>query len=448
MSIFICSKCDAQYPKWQGRCQECQSWGTVKETADFKKTSVRKQTPALGSEDLQSLGDVSPLQSVRISSGLSEIDKVLGGGLVLGSLILLGGQPGIGKSTLVLQTAASLVKNDRTVFYFSGEESKEQIKLRADRLQLDLEKLKISLTTNLDVIISTLIKYKPALAVIDSIQTVWTSEAEGTAGGTAQVRASTTKLLETAKQHGITILIIGHVTKDGSVAGPKTLEHLVDAVLYLEGERLESVRLARVVKNRFGPSGEVGVLAMTARGLEGIKNSGRVFLGSGNPSAGSSVGAIIDGSRVFLTDVDVLLEKSLGQYPKRTVIGFDSNKLQVLLAILHRHAKLNLGLFDVYVHLPGGLKSSSPSLDLAICFALASSKLDRPLSEKTLAVAEVGLNGNLRPVSGQAKIVQEAAALGFKKIIIAQGEKKIVSQKISVQEFATITAAVKGAFGT
>jgi len=435
--IFICSKCDAQYPKWQGRCHECQAWGTIKEGAEAKGRKVAK-SPALAEQDLVNLGEVLPTAADRISSGLPEIDKVLGGGLVKGSLVLLGGQPGIGKSTLVLQIANSLASQGQTVFYFSGEESKEQVKLRADRLKLKLDELRISLETNLDVIISTLIKYKPSLAIIDSIQTVWTNEAEGTAGGVSQVRACTTKLLETAKQQGVTVVIIGHVTKDGTVAGPKTLEHLVDAVMYLEGERLESIRLARVVKNRFGPSGEVGVLSMTVRGLEMVKDSGKVFLSHNKPSIGTSVGAILEGSRVFLTDIDVLLEKSLSPYPKRTVIGFDTTKLQVLLAVLHKHAKLNLSSFDVYVHLPGGLKTSNPSLDLAICLALASAKLDKPLKEKILFLAEISLNGSLRPVVGQAKIIQEAANLGFAKVIIVKGQKKIVSRKIAVEEYSEI----------
>lgn len=442
--IFVCSKCDAQYPKWQGRCTECGSWGTISEEVDTKlrsKNNINKL--ALSEKKLVSLSQVSSSAQNRLTLGLSEIDKVLGGGLVSGSLVLLGGQPGIGKSTLVLQIADSLASMKRTVFYFSGEESAEQIKLRAERLGLKLSTMKISLESNLDVIISTLVKHKPFLVVIDSIQTVWTAEADGTAGGVSQVRAATTKLLETAKKYGITIIIIGHVTKDGSVAGPKTLEHLVDTVLYLEGERLESIRLIRVVKNRFGPSGEVGVLVMGSRGLEPVKNSGKIFLSSRQPSPGSSIGAVLEGSRVFLTSVDALLEKSTNPYPKRTVIGFDNTRLQVLLAILNKHAGINLSGFDVYVHLPGGLKTSNPSLDLAVCLALVSAKSGKALNSDTLFVGEVSLNGSLRPVLGQAKIIQEAANLGLARVLIPKGQKKIISRKVKIEEYSDIKNVVR-----
>ena len=442
--VFTCSKCDAQYPKWQGRCQECGSWGTISQsTKTNTKTKSNSEQPALTEEDLLDLSAVISSAKKRISVGLAEADKVLGGGLVAGSLVLLGGHPGIGKSTLVLQIANSLASLQQTVFYFSGEESAEQIKLRADRLGLKLLQMKISIETNLDVIISTLVKYRPFLVIIDSIQTVWTTEAEGAAGGISQVRAATTKLLEVAKKQGITIIIVGHVTKDGSVAGPKILEHLVDTVLYLEGERLESVRLLRVVKNRFGPSGEVGVLAMGKKGLQSIKNSGKVFLSGRQPSPGSSIGAVLEGSRVFLTDVEALLEKSASPYPKRTVIGFDNTRLQVLLAILNKHAGIKLSSYDVYVHLPGGLKSSSPSLDLAVCLALASVKFNKVLPPDALFVGEVGLNGILRPVLGQAKIIQEAINLGFKRVAVPRGKSKVVSRKVKIEEFNDIKEIVK-----
>lgn len=444
MALFICTKCETQYPKWQGRCSECQAWSTIKESiAQPERSKATGKIPGLGKEELQDLSQVKSEQIARFSSQIREVDQVLGGGLVPGSLVLVGGQPGIGKSTLVLQLASSLISNKQAVFYFSGEESAQQLKLRADRLKLSMTGLIVSNTTNVDVIISTLREHKPQLAIIDSIQTMWTEDAEGSAGGIAQVRTCATKLLEVAKQSGITILIIGHVTKDGAVAGPKTLEHLVDTVLYLEGERLESIRLLRAIKNRFGPSGEVGVLAMTQSGLQPIQDSSRLFLSASQQLVGTSLGALVDGSRIFMTDLNALVEKTQSPYPRRTVIGFDTNRLQVLLAILHRYTGLNLSAYDVYVHLPGGLKSVSPSLDLAVCLALTSAKRDKPLSDSTVLVGEVGLNGNLRSVTGQAKILQEAIGLGFKKIILPQGTKKLTSSKIEIIELNSINEVVQ-----
>lgn len=444
MSLFICSKCDAQFPKWQGRCPECQSWGTIKESVGLKQKNQPGQgAKPLPADELIDLAQVGAVSVQRFPTGLTEVDRVLGGGLVAGSLVLLGGQPGIGKSTLVLQIANSLLQDGRTVFYFSGEESPGQLKLRAERLKLPLANLLASTATNIDAIAATIVQQQPQLVIIDSIQTVWTDDAEGTAGGVSQVRAATAKLLAAAKREQLTIIIIGHVTKEGVVAGPKTLEHLVDTVLYLEGERLESVRLLRVVKNRFGPSGEVGVLQLAAAGLVPVSSSGRVFLSAAGKDAGSSIGALVDGNRVFLTNVDALVEKTQSPYPRRTVIGYDANRLQVLLAILHRQAKLNFSTADVYIHLPGGLKSSDPSLDLAVCLSLASAKKEQALPANTLFCGEVSLNGRLRPVRSQAKIIQEAASLGFQRIVLPAGEKKLTSQKIAIKEFSYLSEVVQ-----
>ncbi len=436
--MFSCTNCDAQYPKWQGRCNECGKWGTVIESQQIKATIDVTGHKSLDPSSIVEIKSVDYSKSYRFSSGLSEIDGVLGGGFVEGSLVLLGGQPGVGKSTLLLQVIDDLIKTKKSIMYVAGEESPEQIKHRAERLSLSIGDMKCITATNLDLIIGTVIKDKPSVLVIDSIQTIWTEMAEGSAGGVAQVRATTTKLLDIAKTYNITIIIVGHVTKDGAVAGPKTLEHLVDVVLYLEGERLEQTRILRSVKNRFGSSGEVGVLSMTKNGLEAVKSSATIFMKSEKNIPGTVIGAFIDGSQVFFTDVQVLIEKSVSAYPRRVVSGYDVSRLQILLAIIHKHIGVNLTGFDIYLQLSSNIKKGNSSLDASICVAILSAFYDKSVSAGGVVVGEVGLNGLLRNTSGLIKIIREATKVGFQEVIVPKSTKSLTSKTIKVSQIEYI----------
>lgn len=436
--MFSCTNCDAQYPKWQGRCNECGKWGTVIESQQTKATIGIAGYKSLDPASIVEIKSVDYSKSYRFSSGLSEMDNVLGGGFVEGSLALLGGQPGVGKSTLLLQVIDNLIKTKKSIMYVAGEESPEQIKHRAERLSLSIGDMKCITATNLDLIIGTVIKDKPNVLVVDSIQTIWTENAEGSAGGVAQVRATTTKLLDIAKTYNITIIIVGHVTKDGAVAGPKTLEHLVDVVLYLEGDRLEQTRLLRSVKNRFGPSGEVGVLSMTKNGLEAVKSSATIFMKSEKNIPGTVIGAFVDGSQVFFTDVQVLIEKSVSAYPRRVVSGYDVSRLQILLAVIHKHIGVNLTGFDIYLQLSSNIKKGNSSLDASICVAILSSFYDKPVSAECVVVGEVGLNGLLRNTNSLIKIIREATKVGFQEIIVPKSTKSLTSKAIKVSQIEYI----------
>lgn len=444
MAQFFCSKCDAQYVKWQGRCSECDGWGTIVQPEPVTTAGQSRITakPA----ELQPLSAVTQDQVERFAVGIKGVDRVFGGGLVAGSLVLLGGEPGIGKSTILLQFAESSLMAGMDVAYFSGEESVSQIKTRAERLGMKLGALQTATVTNCDTICARLAQDKPAVAIVDSIQTMWTSAADGVAGGIAQVRACTAQLLEQAKKHTITIIIVGHVTKEGQVAGPKTLEHLVDVVVQLEGERLDAVRLLRAVKNRFGPAGELAVLTMTKQGLQPIQDAAQVFLSKHISAPGLAVGAAVDGLRVFLVDVQALVAKTASSYPKRVATGFDTSRLNMLLAILQSQIGITFHEHDVYVSLPGGLKSKDPNLDVAICCALVSARVKLPLPEKTVLVGEVGLSGNLRAGGRYDTISREAASLGFTNIIIPELSKVLTSSKIHIAHCATLAQVVQKFF--
>ncbi len=413
--MFVCTKCDAQYPKWQGRCSECGAWATVEESVK-QIAEPGKSTQPQSAAQITTLKDVSNISAQRMSTGIAEYDMVLGGGLVTGSLVLLGGEPGVGKSTLLLQVARELLKTNQHVMYVCGEESPEQIKLRTTRLGFSLEQLQCITATHIEQVIATIVATKPELVIVDSIQTVWTDAAEGVAGGIAQIRACTARLLATAKEHGITIIVVGHVTKEGVVAGPRTLEHAVDVVVYVEGDRHEQMRIIRAYKNRFGPVGDIAVMELTGKGFKPVPDPGVLFLSHKRDIPGTATGAVHEGSRVFFVDVQALVEKSTAHYPKRTVTGYDSNRLQVLLAVLHKHARINLSQHDVFVQLPGGLKTTDPNLDLAVCLALASAYTDISISPSYVAVAEIGLNGYVRPAKHQQVIAREAVQQGFSRI--------------------------------
>lgn len=412
-TIYICSKCDSQALKWSGRCLECGAWGTLVKSHDTKSNSQKIVEHATA--ELTDFKDVKAQDFERIKTNISELDQVLGGGIVKGSLILLGGEPGIGKSTIILQIASNISQN---LVYVSGEESKEQVKLRIDRLQTTTDHLKFLAQTNIDTICSTLKKNKPSVAVIDSIQTMYTADIDSEAGNISQVRACTVKLLEVAKQNNVAIIIVGHVTKDGAVAGPKTLEHLVDCVLYLEGDKFHHYRLLRGIKNRFGSTNEVGVFDMTQKGLIEVANPSASLLEQKQDNvSGSIVTCFIEGTRPFLTEIQALVTTTVFGYPQRKTAGFDLNRLQLLVAVLTKRANLNLTNQDVHLNIVGGFKIQEPAVDLAVALAIASAYKNITIKENTAVFGEIGLGGEIRPINFIDKRIKEAQKLGYNKII-------------------------------
>ncbi len=419
-AIYECSHCGAQYHKWAGRCLECGQWGTIPQEP-ISSAPTKAGIPS-ATEIKKQAGKTTPLSSVKPSdtprraTGLGELDRVLGGGIVPGSLILLGGEPGIGKSTLALQLTSLL----SPALYISGEESAEQIKLRAERITPNSGQILVLSETDVDTITATIVAEKPAIAIVDSIQTISSSDLPGETGNPTQVRAAATKLLNVAKTYNIAIVIIGHVTKEGTVAGPRTLEHLVDTVLYLEGERHHSYRLLRTVKNRFGATDEVGIFEMRESGLTEIKNPAGVFIADrGESVPGSILTCLLEGTRPMLIEVQALVNKTVFGYPVRKASGFDLNRLHVLTAVLEKNAGLQLGQYDIYVNIVGGVRASEPGADLAVCLAIASSFKDKALGNDLVVFGEVGLGGEVRQISSSDKRIREAASLGMKRVITA-----------------------------
>lgn len=437
-TAFSCSHCGAQYQRWVGRCLECGKWGTIekeqitvgKEQADINDFSPTK---------LSGLADIKNENTVRTKTDIGELDRVLGGGLVPGSLILLGGEPGIGKSTLALQLSSFL----SPTLYLSGEESAEQIKMRTDRLKLSAPNLKIGNESNIETIIATIKKERPRLTVVDSIQTIFSVDSEGEAGNLSQVRACTVKLMELAKAEKLTIVLIGQVTKEGTVAGPKTLEHLVDTVLYLEGDRFHQFRILRAAKNRFGSTDEVGVFSMEENGLQEVKNPSAAFLGDRAQDApGNVVACLMEGTRPILCEVQALVNKTAFGYPVRKTNGFDINRLHMLIAVLERRAGLNLSQYDIHLNIVGGLSADEPAADLAAAMAIASAYKDKSLGSDMAAFGEIGLSGEVRPVSFTEKRLKECAQLGLKRALTNLGKKnsadKIALKVIDIKNISDI----------
>lgn len=426
--IYVCTKCGAEFLTWQGKCTNCGEWNSL---VAEQRGGRRKQNTSFAPAATEKLVSVLGAERGRISTGMSEFDRVLGGGIVSGSLILLGGEPGIGKSTLVLQVAANLAQKKK-VLYVSGEESASQIKLRAERLTLAVDTLDFLAERNIDIIIATIEKLEPQLVIVDSIQMVYSEDLPTEAGGITQVRFSAQKLLESAKKNDIPILLIGHVTKEGNVAGPRTLEHLVDAVLYLEGERYQTIRILRGAKNRFGTTDEAGVFEMTSEGLIGVSNPSQIFLEehkAGLP--GSCITATIEGMRVFLVEVQALTSPTIFGYPKRTASGVDLRRLELIIAVLGKRGGLRLGNQDIYVSVAGGFKIWEPAIDLAIALSIFSAFSGKSLDPGILAFGEIGLSGEIRRVSQTEKRIREAVNLGFKKIIVPLGgEIKVAKSEI------------------
>jgi len=411
-TVFACKECGNESPKWIGHCIVCEQWNT------FVEITI---SPAANRKDSQSAYELSSISSAdapRITLPFNELNQVLGGGIVYGSLVLIGGDPGIGKSTLLLEASAAIGRNGKPALYVSGEESAQQIKLRADRLGISGENLYLLAETDLDSILEQLDSISPQMVVIDSIQSVHLPELSSAAGSTAQVRDCTVKLMHWAKTNNTPVFIVGHVTKDGAIAGPHTLEHIVDVVLYLEGERFNSYRLLRSVKNRFGSTNEVGVFEMADKGLVEVANPSKAFLSERTDAVGSTIVPTIEGTRPLLVEIQALTNQTNFGMPRRTVSGVDFNRLILIAAVLSKRAGVPLFNQDIIVNVVSGLKVNEPGADLGIALSIASSFRDKPTKAELVAIGEIGLSGELRNVSQIDRRIAEAEKLGFKHCLL------------------------------
>lgn len=421
---YECSKCGSQSPKWTGQCSDCGSWNTLIEVAVAKQQAQRRSGYAgESSSQVIALNQVACVEQDKTSTGLHELDHVLGGGLVSGSVVLIGGDPGIGKSTLLVQAISNLSQNASTL-YVTGEESLEQVSLRAQRLGLKVDAIDILAETEVERILSLAHKNKPKFLVIDSIQTMYSSALDSAPGGVGQIRESAAQLVQFAKQTGTILFLIGHVTKEGALAGPRVLEHMVDTVLYFEGQSDSRYRVIRAVKNRFGAVNELGVFAMTDKGLKEVSNPSAIFLsGYSQEVPGSVVMVTWEGSRPMLVEIQALVDESHLGNPRRVTVGLDQNRLAMLLAVLHRHGGVITHDQDVFVNAVGGVRVSETASDLASLLAVLSSLRNQPLGQGFVAFGEVGLGGEIRPVPNGQERLREAAKHGFKKAIVPEANK-------------------------
>lgn len=436
-SVYVCNQCGYETSKWNGKCPGCGEWNTFEEcqTTTHKAASGSSVSIRDISDSILNISAVdASFDEVRYSTGLNELDRVLGGGLVKGSLVLLGGEPGIGKSTLLLQICEHMGE-DHTILYVSGEESVRQIKLRAQRLGVKNENLYLLAQTDCEAICSVIAKEKPEIVIIDSIQTMNISGISSAQGSISQVRECTNMFMRTAKNEEIPMFIVGHVNKDGAIAGPKVMEHIVDCVLYFEGQRNLSYRILRAVKNRFGSTNEIGVFEMANKGLVEVENPSMMLL-SGRPTdvSGCCVACIMEGSRPIMAEVQALVSKSGFSAPRRTCTGFDYNRMAIIIAVLEKRLGFFFGGLDVYINIVGGFKLDEPAADLSIAMALYSSLTDKVVSDKTIAFGEIGLGGELRNISHAEQRLSEAQRMGFEKCILpAQSLKGIDISKYSMK---------------
>ncbi len=417
-TVFFCSSCGYESSKWMGQCPSCKEWNTFTEEPVVKmKRAV--QTASFSSTEPVLLKDISADDSKRIKTGFDEFDRVLGGGIVKGSLVLIGGDPGIGKSTILLQVTKNLVNSGEKVLYVSGEESLRQIKLRANRLGKDFDNLLLLSETNLDAITEVIKKNVPTTVVIDSIQTMYREDISSAPGSVSQVREATSLLMQIAKQLEINIFIVGHVTKEGAVAGPRILEHMVDTVLYFEGDRHASYRILRGVKNRFGSTNEIGVFEMREEGLREVKNPSEYMLfGKAEDASGSVITCTMEGTRPLMIEIQALLCRSNFGIPRRQATGMDFNRVNLLMAVVEKRGGLQIGDQDAYVNIAGGIKINEPAMDLATVLAIISSYRNKAIDSKTVAFGEVGLSGEVRAVNNARLRVMEAKKLGFKTVVL------------------------------
>jgi DNA repair protein RadA/Sms len=421
-TVYRCTECGADHAKWAGRCDTCGEWNTLVEEVQARTTGKRQAASGeRGSAAVQKLSAVSAIDSPRWRSGIAEFDFALGGGIVPGSMILIGGEPGIGKSTLLLQVAAQLQHAGRQTLYASGEESALQVRLRADRLSDGAGDVDFLAETNLETVIATAGSTRPDVLIVDSIQTLYTADLEGAPGNVGQVRECAARLMRFAKESGTTVFVVGHVTKGGGIAGPKTLEHIVDTVLYFEGENTLDHRILRATKNRFGSVDEIGVFRMTESGLDPVSNPSELFLGNRQEIAsGSAVTALLEGSRPVLIEVQALAAKAGFGTPQRVATGFDSRRLSLLLAVLEKRAGLHFGQLDVFLNVVGGVRMQEPAGDLAVAAALASSVYDRATPADAVFIGELGLGGEIRPVSQVERRIAEATNMGMSRIYVSE----------------------------
>ncbi len=423
--VYVCSECDYQSPKWQGKCPECGSWNTfVEET--FQKRSDTKASSAPRGDGAVRFSEMKSTDAARTSTKIGELDRVLGGGLVKGSVVLLAGEPGIGKSTLLMQLCGKM-GGDGRIMYVSGEESKGQLKIRADRLSVAPDGMFVLTETSAEAVIAEYEKIEPDLLIIDSIQTMNSERSNSVAGSIAQVRECASMIMDRAKRDGVSVILVGHVNKEGGIAGPKVLEHMVDAVLYFEGERTQSHRIIRAIKNRYGSTNEIGVFEMTDTGLEEIANPSEMLL-AGRPDgvSGSCAVCVLEGTRPLVAEIQALVVPSVYPNPKRTADGLDYNRMCLLLAVLEKRLGLKLSACDVYLNVVGGLKIDEPAVDAAVAMAIMSSLKDIAVPKDLIVMGEIGLSGEFRAVSYAGQRAKEAYRLGFSKIAVPKrGSAKI-----------------------
>lgn len=445
-TVFFCTNCGNETPKWMGRCPGCGAFNTMEEHIEKPIPAGKMKVASVGtSRRPQRIQEVSSNGEIRFSTGMGELDRVLGGGAVAGSLVLVGGAPGIGKSTLLLQICNNLCSG-RKVLYVSGEESEQQLKLRAERLGVSPKELYILSEIRLSDVVAATEELKPEILIVDSIQTLYNEENESSPGSVSQVKDCTMTMMQLSKSQGITVFVVGHINKDGNIAGPKVLEHMVDCVLYFEGDPNTSYRLLRAAKNRFGSTNEIGVFEMLDVGLVEVPNPSQMLL-EGRPegASGTCVACVMEGTRPVLAEVQALVTKTTLNVPRRTADGFDFNRAVLLMAVSEKRAGLKLNVFDAYINVIGGLRLDEPGADLPVALAIASSYRDSPIADDLVAIGEIGLTGEIRSVSHMNQRLSEAARLGFRKCVIPRGgsEKLEIPQGLTVYRVRNLREAIE-----